>query len=259
MRPTNEITALGRTMDGLLDKVSATIRSEQRLTSELAHELRTPLTAIQGNAQLLQLNPSLDAEARADLDDILAACRRMGATIAGLIDLARNASSIAQAASCSVRDVVADVLAELQLDSPGDHAPIRADVSAAEVWSVPQQLAVRALVPVVSNAAHFAVTQVRISAETRRPGQLSLLVEDDGPGIDPARREQIFRPGQTSGHGAGLGLALSRRIARMSGGEVTLDERSELTRFRLTFPSSRLGPRTGSGKDRATGGAHSAS
>ena len=53
--PTNELAALGETLDHLLDRVASAIRSEQRLTSELAHELRTPLTAIQGSADLALL------------------------------------------------------------------------------------------------------------------------------------------------------------------------------------------------------------
>lgn len=53
--PTNELAALGETLDHLLDRVAMAIRSEQRLTSELAHELRTPLTAIQGSADLALL------------------------------------------------------------------------------------------------------------------------------------------------------------------------------------------------------------
>jgi signal transduction histidine kinase len=46
----DELSQLGETLDHLLDRVAMTIRSEQRLTSELAHGPRTPLTAIQGSA-----------------------------------------------------------------------------------------------------------------------------------------------------------------------------------------------------------------
>jgi signal transduction histidine kinase len=242
--PDNEITALGHTLDGLLDKVSAAIRSEQRLTSELAHELRTPLTAVQGNAQLLQLNPSLDQEARADLEDILAGCRRMATTISGLIDLARTASSMAEASTCSATDVVADVIVELDLSAVGGGLRIEQDVADGDPWSVPQQLAVRALTPIVSNAARHAETVVRLSLDHPAPGVMSVLVENDGPGIDPSLRDRIFRPGETSGAGAGLGLALSRRIARMTGGDVTLDESTRLTTFRLTLPAARAAGRT---------------
>ncbi|HWU21462.1 MAG TPA: histidine kinase dimerization/phospho-acceptor domain-containing protein, partial [Nocardioides sp.] len=62
--PTDEIRALAHTLDGLLDKVGHAIRTEHRLTAELAHELRTPLTAIQGTADLMGMRTDLDPELR---------------------------------------------------------------------------------------------------------------------------------------------------------------------------------------------------
>ena len=237
--PGNEITALGHTLDGLLDKVASTIRSEQRLTSELAHELRTPLTAVQGNAELLLMNGSLDEQARLDAEEIMAGCRRMTSTISGLIDLARSTSSAASTARTSPQEVVDEVLAELDLANAHPGLRVEVDVAGHEAWTVPRDLGARALAPVLSNAAHFAVSTVRVSLDRSRPGALSVVVEDDGPGVDADVRDRIFRPGETTGDGAGLGLALSRRIARTSGGEVSLDERSDMTAFRLTLPSTR--------------------
>ena len=66
-RPPTRSPRWAATLDGLLDKVSAAIRSEQRLTSELAHELRTPLTAVQGTAGLMLLRPDLDDDLREDV------------------------------------------------------------------------------------------------------------------------------------------------------------------------------------------------
>ncbi len=166
----NEISALGQTLDGLLDKVAVTIRSEQRLTSELAHELRTPLTAVQGNAELVLLNPSLDAQAREDVEEILAGCRRMSATVSGLIDLARSRSSAADGDRCAVADVVADVLDELDLATSHPGLAVSAEVGGPGSWTVPRALAVRALAPVVSNAAHFARTGCACASTTPRRG-----------------------------------------------------------------------------------------
>ena len=237
--PGNEITALGHTLDGLLDKVASTIRSEQRLTSELAHELRTPLTAVQGNAELLLMNPSLDEQARLDAEEIMAGCRRMTSTISGLIDLARSTSSAASTALTSPQEVVEEVLAELDLAAAHPDLDVQVDVAGPEAWTVPRDLGARALAPVMSNAARFARSTVRVSLDRSRPGALGVVVEDDGPGVDADDRDRIFRPGETTGDGAGLGLALSRRIARTSGGDVSLDERSGTTAFRLTLPSTR--------------------
>ena len=67
--PTDELRALGHTLDGLLGKVARAIRAEQRLTSELAHELRSPLTAIAGTAELIAMRPDLDDQLREDVED----------------------------------------------------------------------------------------------------------------------------------------------------------------------------------------------
>jgi two-component system OmpR family sensor kinase len=234
--PTNEVKALGNTLDGLLDKVASTIRSEQRLTSELAHELRTPLAAVQGNVDLLLLGDGLDAQVREDLDEIHAACRRMSQTIASLIDLARNASPGARASSASVAEVVDEALRDARPGAVDRNVDIAVDINRDLTWSVPLDLGVRALTPLLTNAARMASTKVRLSATSARDGSVAVVVEDDGPGIEKSRRDIIFRPGETSGGGAGLGLALSRRIARVSGGDVTLDAAPGPTRFVLRLP-----------------------
>jgi two-component system, OmpR family, sensor kinase len=218
--PRNEISALAGTLDTLLDKVSSTIRSEQRLTSELAHELRTPLTSIQGTAELMLMRegPTLGSGARADLEEISASSRRMAATITALLDLARSEASVTAAATCSLAEVVSEVV---------DH------VAAADVevsvdlddrrLALPHTLAVRTVSPVVENALRHARTTVCLTSHPVEGG-VELLVTDDGPGIDHADVDDIFEPGRTSGSsaGAGLGLAISRRVARSAGGDVSV-------------------------------------
>jgi two-component system osmolarity sensor histidine kinase EnvZ len=86
----------------------------------------------------------------------------------------------------------------------------------------------RAVANLVNNAARFA-EHVKVTAE-RQDGSLSVTVEDDGPGIPEAEREHVFRPfyrldharNQDSGS-TGLGLAIARDIARIHGGDITLD------------------------------------
>ncbi len=108
--PTNELAALGETLDHLLDRVASVIRSEQRLTSELAHELRTPLTAIQGSADLALLRGVDDPAVREDLDQIAASAREMGSVIATLLDLARDRTAPGRD-ECRVADVMPSLVA----------------------------------------------------------------------------------------------------------------------------------------------------
>jgi two-component system OmpR family sensor kinase len=233
--PDNEITALAATLDQLLDKVSSAIRSEQRLTSELAHELRTPLTTIQGMADLVLLRDVLPPEAAQDVEEISAASQRMAVTITALLDLARNEATVLAASRSSLGKVIADVTGAI------DAGDVVLSVDAAEArLDLPDALAVRAISPVVENAVRFATSQVTITSRVRDAGSVEILVDDDGPGLDASQSEAIFAPGTTSatGTGSGLGLAIARRIARTVGGDVTVETGAPTTRFVIRLPQS---------------------
>ncbi len=230
--PTNEITALAATLDTLLDKVSAAIRSEQRLTSELAHELRTPLTAVQGTADLALLGEDLAPDVRETLEEVAAAARRMATTITTLLEVARTEAGTRDAASSSLSEVVDEVLRTVA------HHRVELVVSVADQRvAAPPSVVARALTPVVENAVRFARSRVVVSSSTTDAGGVRVVVEDDGPGVDD-RTDRVFLPGTTSsgGSGAGLGLAIARRMARSVGGEVDLTRAGGPTRFELRLP-----------------------
>ncbi|KQW43957.1 hypothetical protein ASC77_21420 [Nocardioides sp. Root1257] len=230
--PDNELSALAATLDQLLEKVASAIRSEQRLTSELAHELRTPLTTIQGMADLILLRDILPAEAQRDVEEISAASQRMSATITALLELARNEAQIVTASHCSLTEVLRDVAEHA---GPSE-VTLGVDVAEARL-GLPHALAVRALSPVVENALRFARTRVDITA-SQTPGAIEIYVDDDGPGVARDEAERIFEPGRTSasGSGAGLGLAIARRIARTVGGDVAVAPDDVSSRFVIRLP-----------------------
>ncbi|MET9020684.1 ATP-binding protein [Actinopolymorpha sp. NPDC004070] len=77
-----------------------------------------------------------------------------------------------------------------------------------------------ALTPLVDNAVRHARTAVTVEARTES-SRVHLLVEDDGDGVRAEESELVFSPGYTSTEeGAGLGLALARRLAHSVGGVV---------------------------------------
>ncbi len=228
--PTNEITSLAAILDTLLDKVSVAISSEQRLTSELAHELRTPLTAIQGTADLVLLRDDLPVAAREDLEEISVAAHRMATTISTLLEAARSDASMMAAASCSLADVVKEIVALLPA-TPS----FSLDVGTERVGA-PHDLVVRAVAPVIENAARFAHRTVTVTSGSTNGHAVLLVVTDDGDGL-PDGLDDIFEPGTTSGSGsgAGLGLAIARRLARSVGGDVDLTDRLPAT-FTVRLP-----------------------
>ncbi|WGL52496.1 HAMP domain-containing sensor histidine kinase [Nocardioides sp. BP30] len=213
--PTDEIRALGHTLDRLLDRVRRAILDEQRLTSELAHELRTPLTAVLATAEVISDRDDLDAELREDLGYITDSCREMAATITGLVELARSTSTGARADDADLASVIHGLLRDL---AGGDR--VQVDLAADLCVAVAPTLAARAVAPVLENAIRHA-EHVEVVG-VRREDWISLLVADNGPGIDDADLDVIFTPGHTGSGGSGLGLALARRVARSVGGDVTL-------------------------------------
>lgn len=216
--PDNEIRALGHTLDGLLDKVARAILAEQRLTAELAHELRTPLTAAIGTADLALMRDDLGTQVREDVQDIAAACRAMSDIVTSLLDLARTQASsdgpMVSAWSRVVDGVAIAVAAHQGVTN------VEVDVPVGLATAGPAELVGRIVAPLLDNglrvAAHVVVTA---SADHR---WVRIVVSDDGPGITPELAESIFEPGLSTGGGSGLGLALSRRVARTMGGDVDL-------------------------------------
>lgn len=229
--PTNELAALGQTLDHLLERVARAIRSEQRLTSEMAHELRTPLTAIQGSADLALMRGVDDPDLRVELEEIAVAARTMASTITALLDLARDHARLDGNDTCHVGELVASVRALVP-----DHLGFvdGTDGEAGTRLAGPAELVLRALAPLVDNASSHVRTEVALGA--RRSGAFLLLsVVDDGRGIDDAVREQLFEPGATGRGGSGLGLGIARRVARSLGGDVVAEE-GDRTTFTVRVP-----------------------
>ncbi len=218
----DEIAALGRTLDRLLDRVAGTIRAEQRLSSELAHELRTPLATLRAQAELAQLSTGDDDVADA-LDRVLRCADTMDETISALMTLAR-AQTIGPFQPSPIADSVRRALKEVTESEPDPASGPKVDMvdhSGGAAAAAPMELVVRILAPILDNAVRHAAATVAIDVSTV-DGHLEVTVTDDGIGLGEHDRESLFEPGVRfhSGDGAGLGLALSRRIARGVGGDV---------------------------------------
>jgi two-component system OmpR family sensor kinase len=231
----DEITALGRTFDALLERVSRVIRSEQRLSSELAHELRTPLTAVRGEAELALNRPGLTPDVRNGLERIVDASGHMSETITTLMTISRNPGLLETATRLDV--ALATSVARLA-PGQGDHVEVVLEDSlAGQLLAVPDTAMARILAPLLDNALRYKDERVHISASAD-DHRINVYVDDDGPGLAELLDEDVFSAGarHPESPGAGLGLALSKRLAVAVGGDVSHVPHHDRTRFVVSLP-----------------------
>jgi signal transduction histidine kinase len=240
--PHDELTRLARTLDGLLDRIAASLRHERRFSAELSHELRTPLTKITAEAELALRRERDPASYREALAAILRNAGQLTRTVDTLVAAARQEASSERGLS-DAREALertAEGLASLAVED-GVTLEIAAPAGPLRV-GLDRDVVERILQPVIENACRYGHTRVDIGA-ARADGQVVITVRDDGPGVHESERDLIFEPGvrgsagqDEAAAGAGLGLALSRRLARAGGGEVAVAENGPGATFEVRLP-----------------------
>ena len=210
----------------------AQISAEQ--LASMSHEFRTPLNGVIGMARLLE-GTRLTAEQRA----YTAALRDSGEH---LLTLVNDVLDFAKLGAGRVELHAEPTEVETLLRGVAELLSPRAHEKGLEIaWTAPPALGEihadearvrQILLNFAGNAVKFTETGgVLIAAEPAGPGRVRFCVEDTGPGVSAAERERIFEAfaqsevGRADSGGAGLGLAIARRLAQAMGGEVGVEAR----------------------------------
>jgi len=214
------------------------------MAAKLAHEVRTPLGIIRSSAQLVNRQSGLDATGHEMMNFMINECDRMNALITGLLESARpreprlarqDVDEIVRHVVDLLRERAADKGITLDCVSAGGGATIDCD----------RDQLVQVLLNLVINATQMMARGGRVRITTAPEGpELRLDVDDDGPGIPPARREEILEPFVSDRVGGiGLGLSIVREIVAMHRGRLAIDD-SPLggARFTLWLPRERARP-----------------
>jgi signal transduction histidine kinase len=216
----DELGELAGTFDALLDRLAASLRHEQRLSAELSHELRTPLARIAAEAELLARRARSAEELEAGLWSIAVNAEEMAAILDTLMKAARAEAGLDRGRA-ELESLLDRVATRWRPAFTARGIALEVATQAGLQVGVDAEVAERILTPLLQNAERHAVARVSLSAE--RAGTTVLIhLDDDGPGIAEELRDVVFEPGRTAtnGDGAGLGLALARRLARATGGDV---------------------------------------
>jgi signal transduction histidine kinase len=204
-----------------------------RLAAGVAHEINNPLGVILGYAKLLRKR--VDGAAQEDLRVIEEETLRCKEIVEGLLDLSRPLQAARE--RVDLRDVCDEVVARLGEARLLEGVEVRVE-GAGTVEGHPSK--VRQIVGnLVRNAAEAAGPGGTVDVAIREEGSgVAVEVTDDGPGIDANTRGRLFEPFfTTKPQGTGLGLAVSRALARAHGGEVEAASSSgEGARFTFRVP-----------------------
>jgi signal transduction histidine kinase len=215
------------------------LADKDRFVASVSHEVRTPLTAVVGLAHALA-DPSygLDGQERTEL---LATLVEQSEEVASIID---DLLTAARAGSGQLELVIGDVdlVAQAQAVAP-EGTPIYTDFQATHLVRADPIRVRQILRNLLSNAKRYGGPNVRIGVRTE-DSTTTVSVEDDGDAIPVDQIDEIFtpygrahdRPGLTDS--VGLGLTVSRQLARMMGGDVDYAHADGWSTFRLSLPAT---------------------
>ena len=201
-------------------ELNSHLREMNLAAAGLAHETRNPLNIIRGMAQMISKQKETPAEIRENVRAIVDETDKVTAQLNEFINYSRPREvRRAKLALDSVVNEVVRALAydieekKIKLETKGEPMPIEAD----------EQLLRQALFNLVLNAIQAVGGNGRIQILTQKAGTSEAAIEvcDDGPGVPPEHRREIFKPYFTTHQkGTGLGLAVVQQIVLAHGWEI---------------------------------------
>ncbi len=225
-------------------------RAKSEFLAAMSHELRTPLNAIGGYAELLLLGISgpITPEQKEQIARIRRSQQRLLAIINDLLNLARvEAGHIAYAFSAVPMADIMDAVAQMispQATAKGQRFDVHSCSNGAIVWA-DRTKTEQILLNLLSNAVKFTAEGGSITfACEPHPDRIAVSVRDTGVGMPEDQLARIFEPfvqlGRTlssSNEGAGLGLAISRDLARGMHGDIVVESAvGQGSTFTLALP-----------------------
>ncbi len=253
----NVVKSAEVTLRASRDEARAANKAKSDFIGVMSHEVRTPLNAILGGVEVLKRGHH-DSETTEMVGLIDDAGRGLLAIVNDLLDVTRIEAGRMEIAPEPL-DLTAAVTRTVEFWGAQAHEKgLALSVDCSEAADLPMLMLdagrVRQIVGnLLSNAIKFTdagTVRTKVSACEGDDGHVDVAISviDTGPGVPNAVAEAIFSafeqaPGDSSRGGAGLGLFISRRLARMMGGDLTLEPaRANGAHFRLTLSAGRADP-----------------
>ncbi|WP_295657290.1 HAMP domain-containing sensor histidine kinase [uncultured Nocardioides sp.] len=238
----DDITALTRTVNGMLDRLEDGFEGQRRFIDDAGHELRTPLTVLRGHLELLDAASPEDVDQTREL--LLDEVDRMARLVGDLILLAKSSRpDFVRPVPVDLGGLTATVLAKAR--GLGDRRWV-ADSTASGTVVVDEQRITQALLQLCDNAVkHTGPGDTVALGSSYGVDAVRLWVRDTGPGVPVADRAKVFeRFGRSAmpedDEGFGLGLSIVAAIAAAHEGRVHVEDPVPPgARFVITLPTGR--------------------
>jgi len=245
--PDDELGQLATVFNATFGRLEASFEQLRRFTADASHELRTPLTAIRAVGEVGLRDRRSGQEYREIIGSMLEEAERLNRLVESLLTLARADSGAARLATepVDLAVMVRDVADHLSVLAEDKQQTIAIDAPQPAIVQADRLVLRQAIVNVVDNAIKYSPPrgQVRIAVSVR-PSDVTVSVEDSGPGIAPEDVERIFerfsrldRSRSRDAGGTGLGLAIARSAVEAHGGRIEVEAaRPAGTVFRIVLP-----------------------
>ena len=220
----SEVRQAAQAFNRMQERIRRFVAQRTEMLAGISHDLRTPLTRMRLGLAMLPHAPEAEADVAAITQDV----EEMERMVAAYLAFARGEGG-EQPRRADLTEIVRDVAQKARRDG----AEVAVEAPAALVLPLRPDALRRCLANLLDNARkharRIAVGVAEVPREVLAPGAsggwAQVTVDDDGPGIPAAQREEAFRPFATlSAGGTGLGLAIARDIARAHGGDIVLED-----------------------------------
>ena len=198
------------------ERIKRQIQQRTEMLAGVSHDLRTPLTRMKLQLEMLQ-----GSQGTQDLRSDVLEMERM---VEGYLAFARGEGA-EQPEMTDLSALLTDIVTQMRRDG----SPIDLRVEEGMVLPLQREAIRRCVTNLIVNAQRFGRCVAVVAGQRKR--RVNILIDDDGPGIDPSNRAEVFKPFKRlepsrnpATGGTGLGLTIARDITRNHGGDLLLEE-----------------------------------
>ncbi|MBI5178552.1 MAG: HAMP domain-containing histidine kinase [Nitrospinae bacterium] len=224
------------------------LRMQGDLVNMMVHDLKGPLMEVIANIDLIQNSPAIGADEKDFAQTAMEGCNNLFDTISDMLDLGKLEAGMLKPSKtpCDLAEMVEKELKKVRVTAEDRNVKVRFEKGTKVEVLADEKLLRRVVANLVSNGLKFSPPGKTLTVSlAEEEGNARLTVKDEGPGVPPGYREQIFdkyvqvelRSHRQPG-GTGLGLTFCKMAVEAHGGKIGLNNVSQGSEFYFVIPNN---------------------